>query len=205
MADILPLNTPTEATNLLPSQFIDQPNIAALWRGLAYPIQDYEDTLFWLQTAYSLDNADGVQLDYVGQILNQPRLGGPYPVGESDSDYRVKLRAAVLRNRSNGSTPDLIAVVKALLNGNAVKVQIIDTPPAAFVLLVQVTTPLTSGEQTALIEFCESARSAGVGIAGLAWYADPTFAFDGFPDPPFQGYDDGTGAVGGYWANYIWP
>lgn len=205
MADITPINGATEAVAALPSQFIGKPKIAALWQGLASPVTDYETTLQWVQTAYDIDASTGVQMDELGKQLGQPRLGGPYPIGESDSDYRVKLRAAVLRNRSRGTADDLVAMIRKLLNGIVVKVQTVDTPPAAFVLVVQVTAALTAAQVTALQQFCNAARAAGVGIQGLAWYIDPTFAWDGFPDPPFAGYDDGTGAVGGYWAVYVWP
>jgi hypothetical protein len=205
MADITPLSGNTEAVATLPSQFIDKANIFGLWTGLAYPITDYEDALYWIQTAYTLDQGAGVQLDYLGQILNQPRLGGPYPVGEPDADYVLKLRAAVLRNRSMGSAPELIAIFAALLGANYVGSQIFDTPPAAFVAAIWVSAALTPTEEQILGEFCDAARAAGVGIRGLAWYTEPTFAFDGFPFPPFAGYDDGSGTVGGYYAKYFWP
>lgn len=205
MADILPLAGPAEAVNALPGEFVDQPNIVGLWSALAGPVTDYEDTLYWIQYAYSLEQGAGVQLDRIGDILNQPRLGGPYPIGESDADYLIKLRAAVLRNRSMGSAPELMAIFKALLGSNYVGSQIFDTPPASFVAAIWVNTALTPAEEQALGEFCDEARSAGVGIRGLAWYTDPTFAFDGFPYPPFKGYDDGSGTVGGFWAKYFWP
>lgn len=205
MPDLTAINGATTAQAALPSVFVDKPNILALWRGLASPVTDYEAVLQWLQTAFTLDASTGRQMDALGQVLGQPRYGGDYPAGESDTDYRVKLRAAVLRNRSMGAAPDLILMVKALLTGKSPVVQVVDTPPAAFVLTVWVSAALTTAEAAALVEFCESARGAGIGIAGLAWYTAPTFSFAGFPDPPFKGYDDGTTAVGGYWANYIYP
>lgn len=205
MADIDPLAGPAEAVATLPSEFVDQPNIVGLWSALAGPITDYEDALVWIEYAYSFDQGAGVQLDYLGQLLNQPRLGGPYPVGEPDADYALKLRASVLRNRSMGSAPELMAIFAALLGSNYVGSQIFDTPPAAFVAAISVNTALTPTEEQILGQFCDEARAAGVGIRGLAWYTDPTFAFDGFPYPPFKGYDDGSGTVGGFWAKYFWP
>lgn len=205
MADIDPLAGPAEAVATLPSEFVDQPNIVGLWSALAGPITDYEDALVWIEYAYSLEQGAGVQLDYIGQLLNQPRLGGPYPGGEPDAVYVLKLRAAILRNRSMGSAPELMAIFAALLGDNYVGSQIFDTPPAAFVAAIWINTALTPTEEQILGEFCDVARAAGVGIRGLAWYTDPTFSFDGFPYPPFKGYDDGSGTVGGFYAKYFWP
>ena len=206
MADLTPINGATEALAALPSQFVGKPNAEALWQALASPVTDYETTLQWLQTAYSLSAGTGVQLDAIGQIVGQPRAGGPYPVGESDADYLRKLRAAIIRNHSNGTIEDMIGVVNALLSNKAPVTQVFEVPPAGFVLAVWVSSALSALEVQALIDFCEDSRAAGVGIVGLAYYTDPTFAWGNVTTPaPFKGFDDGTTAVGGSWANYIWP
>ena len=206
MADLIAINGADEALAALPAQFVGKPNAEALWKALASPVTDYEALLQWLQTAYTLDAGAGVQLDALGQILGQPRAGGPYPVGESDADYLRKLRAAVLRNRSMGNAPDLIAMVRALLSTKIISVQVSDFPAAAFKIAAYVSSALTASEEAALSEFCADARAAGVGLIGLAWYTSPVFGFVPSSNPPVQGYGDGNPAhPGGAWANYIYP
>lgn len=205
MPDIVPISGPTEMLGQMPSQFVGKPNLEALWTAVGVPATWLDDAHYWLQRAFTVEYGEGVQLDEIGKRMDQPRDGGPYPVGESDALYRVKLRAALLRNRSHGTAEELRAMVHALFDGLSPVVQIVDTPPAKFVLVVGVSAAPSASLQDALVAFCRAAKAAGVGIAGLAWYTAPTFSFDGFPDPPFKGYDDGTGLVGGFWANYIYP
>lgn len=205
MADLTPIVGKDIAQAALAGQFTDSPNVQDLVECLAYPMTQIDTVTVQLQTWRDLDTATGVALDQIGQLLNQPRQGGVYPLGESDADYRPKLRAAILRNRSDGATTNLIAMLEALLTGYAPAIQFVDTPPAAFVVAIGVSSPLSAAMEVTIGEFLDAAKSAGVGIAGAAWYTAPTFAFAGFPDPPFKGYDDGTTAVGGYYAKYFWP
>lgn len=203
--DIIAFDIPQTAKDWLAGQFSEATRLQALVEALAKSVKDIDDTAVALQTWRDIDTAQGAALDQIGQMLAQPRYGGAYPVGESDADYRSKLRAAILRNRSNGTAEQLIAMIVALLDGLAPVPQVVDVPPAGFVCAVWVSAVPSAAQVQALIEFCVAAKAAGVGILGLAWYTAPTFAFDGYPDPPFKGYDDGTGTVGGYWANYIYP
>lgn len=205
MADLLQLDIPTIVKDWLSGQFSEKLRANALVGALAEPIKDMDDVTVALQTWRDLNTATGVALDQLGQLIGQARYGGAHPVGESDGEYRPKLRAAILRNRSNGTGEQLIAMVVALLDGKSPVPQVVDFPPAGFVLAVWVSAALTTSEEVALVEYCVAAKAAGVGILGLAWYTAPTFSFDGFPDPPFKGYDDGSGVVGGFWAKYIYP
>lgn len=205
MADLAPLDVTDDLQEALPAQFAGA-RFQSLMSAIAVgSLQITDDIVLLVQICRDLDDAIGVQLDQIGQMLNQPRYGGAYPVGETDDNYRIKLRAAVLRNRSMGTISELRAMVVALLTGYNPIVQISEFPPAAFVLAVGVSFPLSAAVAQTLVEFVLSAKPAGVLVAGIAWYVAPTFAWDGFPDPPFEGYDDGTGFVGGYWANFIWP
>lgn len=205
MADLAPLDVETNLQEALPAQFLGD-NFQALCSALSLGgLQLLDDIVTLVQVCRDLDDAIGVQLDQIGQLLNQPRYGGPYPVGETDDLYRIKLRAAILRNRSMGTIEELRRMVAILLTGFSPVVQLVDFPPAAFVLVVGVSSPLSAAQAAVLVEYVLSAKPAGVLVAGIAWYTGPTFAWDGFPDPPFEGYDDGTGLVGGFWAQYVWP
>jgi hypothetical protein len=193
-------------TDALPGEFRGKSNIEKLWRTLGQPISDADAANVWLQSAFTISLGAGVQLDALGQLLNQPRSGGAYPIGESDAAYRGKLRAAVLRNRAMGTAPEIGKIVHALLGANCLGVQVSDVPPAAFNLAVYVSTALTAAEVDALVTFALQAKSAGVQIVGICWYVSPVFGFVPSTDPPVEGYGDGNPAhPGGAWANYIYP
>jgi len=178
-------------------QLIFGDDAAALSGGF----RDVEGLVASLLDGRRLTTAVGVQLDGLGAIVGQTRLGG-----ESDADYLKKLRAAVLRNKSDGTEADLAAMILALLDGKATAVTGFDCPPAAFKLVVAVSAALTAAEQAALIEFVLAAKGAGIGVCGLAVLADPTFHWDGTaPNPPYKSFDDGTATVGGFWALYLLP
>lgn len=203
MADLELLNGPRLMLEALPSEF-RRPNLEAAWQALGQPIRNGDEAVVWLQSAFTVSLGEGIQLDKLGELLNQPRLGGVYPLGEADAVYRGKLRAAILRNRCKGTAPEIVAVVHALLT-KARLVQISDAPPAAFNLSIEVTSALTSDEQQALIDFAVQSKAAGVKIVGIAWYEAPVFGFVPSTDPPVEGYGDGVGGPGGAWANYIYP
>jgi hypothetical protein len=203
MADLVQLDAGQLMVDALPSEF-RRPKLEAAWAALGQPIKNADAAVVWLQSAFTVSLGTGVQLDALGQLLGQPRLGGAYPLGETDADYRGKLQAAILRNRSKGTAREIAAMVHALLS-DAIAVQVSDVPPAAFNLAVYVSSALSSSQQQALIDFAVAAKAAGVKIVGIAWYQAPVFGFVPSTNPPVQGYGDGVGGLGGAWANYIYP
>lgn len=203
MADLVQLDAGQLMVDALPGEF-RRPKLEAAWAALGQPIKNADAAVVWLQSAFTVSLGTGVQLDALGQLLGQPRLGGAYPLGETDADYRQKLQAAILRNRSKGTAKEIVAIVHALLN-DAIAVQVSDVPPAAFNLAVYVSAPLSADQQQALIDFAVQAKAAGVKIVGIAWYQSPVFGFVPSTDPPVEGYGDGVGGPGGAWANYIYP
>lgn len=203
MADLVQLDAPSLMVAALPGEF-HKPNFEAAWAALGEPIANGDAAVIWLQSAFTVSQGEGVQLDRLGELLNQPRYGGAYPLGESDSIYRSKLRAAILRNRARGTAPEIVAIVHALLT-KAIAVQVSDVPPAAFNLSVYVSSALTTAEQSALVDFAVQAKAAGIKIVGICYYETPVFGFVPSTNPPVQGYGDGVGGPGGAWANYIYP
>lgn len=203
MADLVQLDAGQLMVDALPGEF-RRPNLEAAWAALGQPIKNADAAVVWLQSAFTVSLGTGVQLDALGQLLGQPRLGGVYPLGETDANYRQKLQAAILRNRSKGTAKEIVAIVHALLD-DAIAVQVSDIPPAAFNLAVYVSTPLSADQQQALIDFAVQAKAAGVKIVGIAWYQSPVFGFVPSTDPPVEGYGDGVGGPGGAWANYFYP
>lgn len=206
MADLIQLNGATLMQAALPGEFRDKTNLVALWRSLGQPISDADAANVWLESAFTIALGTGVQLDALGQLLNQPRLGGIYPIGESDDDYRRKLRIAILRNRAMGTAPEILPLVRKLLGSKCLSVQLTDVPIASFNLAIYVSAALTDIEVAILLELVLQMKSAGVGIVGACWYTAPVFGFVPSTDPPVEGYGDGNPAhPGGAYANYFYP
>lgn len=186
---VTPSNLSQLAQTDLPAQFASVA-VLDLTQALVSRLQSTDNVAVALQVGFALPTAEGVQLDALGALVGQPRLGGAYPAGESDDDYRQKIRAAILRNRSGGTVPDLIAVVSALLSDLSPQVIVTQAGIAQFAITVIVDTALTAAQLTALTQFVQAAKAAGVG-ATVYPSGPPTFAYAGFPDPPFAGYNEG--------------
>lgn len=200
MSDILPIDMTDEALGLLPSQYADATNLRAYISALATTFQGIDDVLQQMQYGLDVANAQGVQLDHLGQRVGQSRRGGPYPTGtESDTDYRRRIMARSLADRSEGTAPEMQEVFSLLFGSNLIGADVHDVYPAAFVLQLAVTSPLTPDEEADAVQFMLLCKPAGVRCDGIVIATDPAFAFDGYPSPPGAGYDVGA------WAKYIYP
>ena len=184
---------------------LQKPRLLAVVGALLDRYQLIEDLLHQILLLSWLEDAVGVLLDEIGDLVGQPRNGGAYPNGEADAVYRRRIGARIVANSSGGTVEDVIQVCQAWLGTNCVKVHCADVPEASINVTVQVTVDLTTDEAATLAEFLVATKLGGVQLVGAAWYVAPTFAWAGAPDPPFLGYDDGTGLVGGGWAVYFYP
>lgn len=97
-----------EAIKRLPQQF-RKPRIENLLRAFAGPSQPIESALWQLLTQRFITTAIGVQLDFIGKIVGQPRLG------LDDDSYRRYIRARVAAHKSRGTTEELIKVATLVL------------------------------------------------------------------------------------------
>jgi|GEM_PF-1755729 len=94
-------------------------------KSFALSIQDLEDANNQLLTQRNLFTAVGVQLDGLGQILDLERKDG-----ESDEDYRERLKFQVFINEGTGTPEEVIAVLKFLTDAN--KIRYIEYYPASY-------------------------------------------------------------------------
>ena len=76
---------------------------------------------------YDLDNIEGEQLDRIGNLLSEPRLGN------DDDLYRIHLKLRILLNTTNGSINDIIKVVKFFFSSEIV--HIVPNYPAGLSIL----------------------------------------------------------------------
>lgn len=101
-----------DGQELLLFQFQDSPRLKALLGIYLKQIQEVEDAL-WLELKQrDIDQAAGIYLDQIGDLIGQPRSG------LLDLPYRDLLRARIASNRSKGTSADIIDVIQALF-GNA--------------------------------------------------------------------------------------
>lgn len=84
----------------------DLPRVEALLRTFAEQIQALETVNVDLITERTMTSAIGEQLDVLGRIVGEPRRGA------EDEPYRNRIRVRVLVNRSNGTLPELIEIVR---------------------------------------------------------------------------------------------
>ena len=147
--------------------------IAALVAGL----QDIEDAMLAILAQRLIDNAIGAQLDLIGRVVGQKRLG------LSDADYRRYLRARISVNRSSGTMPEIIAIARLVLGDLEGSIVIRTVYNATFILEVQ-DRPTTDAEASALVALVSAAAKAAGVRCYVAWSAVPlsqTFRLDSGP------------------------
>lgn len=136
----------------------------------AQEIQDQEELLI---TQRSLDFAEGVQLDGLGEILGLLRTSG-----QSDADYRQALQFQIFVNSSSGTPEDVIAILKFLTAAS--KIWYSEIYPATYQLT-------TNGLQfppipSDIVSAIQSSSPAGVEFIGVtAIYDTVPFVFSGDP------------------------
>ena len=141
-----------------------KPRISAVLTGEAAQYQAIEDAYWQLLIEFGVDTATGHALDVLGRIVGEPRQGA------LDADYRLRVRARIRVNRSDGTIEDIIEVVRLLIGSvllPSATIKLTEYYPAAFVLRI---TGLVISATQALIysSFIKQARGAGIG-SGFGW------------------------------------
>jgi len=157
------------------------------WNGwatlIARQLQDLEDAYQTLLTLLDIDNSSGVQLDLVGRIVGQQRLGS------DDATYRLYLRARIAANNSSGDPDSIYAVFTALLG--AIGFKATTDPLGVKILTVKVTGVITRAQSYVAAYFLGVAKEAGVrGL--LEWQESASAALFTYDGTTAQGYDAGV-------------
>lgn len=119
-----------QGQNARNEDYRELPRFADLLEIFLDEVQQAEDAI-WQIALDSVDTAVGVQLDGFGSIVGAERQG------LSDDDYRALIRATIQTNRSEGTVPDLYAIVTAALDSTAPGQAKIETyPPAGYILTI---------------------------------------------------------------------
>ncbi len=161
----------TDAIARLLYQYKDKPNIESLIKDLfTTQIQELEDAIIPLYTRLSIDDSIGVQLDEIGEIVGQERLG------LQDDAYRVFIKAKIGVNVSESDIPRVIDVWKLITN--ATINQLIETFPAEVNFYYDV--PIDDSLKDLVFLLMQKVVGAGIGVGFLAVFVvGNAFTLDG--------------------------
>lgn len=161
--------------SLLLYQFQQQPNILGLIKGYSVSGQDIEDELYRFLNELSLKDAVGVQLDGLGEILGEKRLGA------DDETYRAALSVRITINTSSGEPETLISVLSAITDSTYV--QLTEIFPARIEMFFNgITIPAD------LISNMNRVKAAGVQLQLVGNSSTNPFVFEG--DPLGAGFNE---------------
>lgn len=135
-------------------QYRDKPRIEDLTGILMGQIQAMESALWQLFVERSIDTGIGAQLDVLGDIVGAERQA------LNDADFTALIRATIKANNSEGTPPDIFAIVGAAL-GNPVPgfADLIPRFPAGYHVIV-LAPPLF--DEAILSRLIQAGTSAGV-------------------------------------------
>lgn len=150
-------------------QFKNKANLAALMNIFTKQVQRVEQALYDLYTLRWISTATGAQLDVLGKIVGQPRDNSA-----NDDEYRVRIQARILTNKSDGTMRAIYRIFAVLLPGTHVLFQ--PGYPAGFEFFIDKVLTPTYAQLYA--SFLRAAHAAGV-WGNLRWYpvADPLMFF----------------------------
>lgn len=84
-------------------------NVEAVLRSYLQQVQDLEDLVHAVIDGRNLDVSEGEQLEFLGKLVGQSRTT------PDDELFRIAIRARILINRSNGTLPELLRILRAIL------------------------------------------------------------------------------------------
>lgn len=172
----------TTGLSRLLAQFHDKPNMAAVVTAILQQIQDIEDAADQLLNDFTIDALDGDNLDLIGRIVGQDRMG------LVDADYRLWLKARIQINRSSGTAEEIINVLKLITGFTAESTfeLVEDSYPASFALNVY--EPLGSLDPQVIYDIIDLMRGATIDFTLTYGTTAPLALFD----DAGTGFDTGT-------------
>lgn len=103
------LDVAERALSVLLQQFRGKPVFEQVIRSYAAQAQALEIVFWQLQVLRTIDYATGVQLDGLGGIVGEPRLGRP------DEEYRSAIRSRIRLNRSFATVEEILALMRLVM------------------------------------------------------------------------------------------
>lgn len=189
-------NHQAQAIARLLTQYRGRTTIEGTVGALVDPIQDLEYALAGMNVLRTLEGSVGIQLDLLGAIVGQARVGG-----QSDDSYRLAIKARIQENTSQGEPAALIQTF-LLLTGIS-QVLLDELYPASF-MMESAFLPTTQ-QAYDIITILDMVAAGGVRCDGIIAY-DPDAAFSMDGSLPGAGFGDANDAsAGGFFSTYFSP
>jgi hypothetical protein len=190
----------TQALKNLLTQFHGKPNMEAFVASFVQEVQALEYVFIDLALLRALSNAEGVQLDGLGDIVGEKRLG------RVDDDYRAAIEGKIRINRMHGRIEDVILGMKLTLDNTYEITQLVDA--TMLVYMQEAWDPINDPSLETLITALRNIRGGGI----KTWFQygiaddDNIFRFataDLEEASTTQGFANDAETTGGYWAEIL--
>lgn len=172
------------AKNRLLEQYKGKKRVEDLLEAFVKEYQSLEDVLNVLSVKRSLEEAEGVQLDGIGQIVGRSRIPG-----QTDEQYLLDIKTQIIQNLNQGTVDEFISA--ALFFTGASDIWYQEVYPASVDVM------LSESVDPSMVAFIrarlESFLPATVTLDVFGFMPEPTFLFN---LPPGLG-DDTDPSVGG--------
>ena len=83
-------------------QYRDKPKFKGIIESMNAQADDLETAIFEIRDNFWLETSEGVQLDVIGIIVGEERLG------KSDTDYRNAIKSRIIINNGSGESETII-------------------------------------------------------------------------------------------------
>lgn len=151
-----------------------------------------------LLTLPSIDDSEGIQLDVLGKLCGQPRLG------VDDPTYRRWIRGRIGANRSTGTPEDLYRMYRAMF-AHSTRTLLVQTAELAVkAFLVRIGGAITAADAIIALDFLVDAKEAGARAVLEFQQAEDDLLFSWDDDPTGLGFGDVSDpTVGGVYADAL--
>ena len=165
------------------SQYSDSPNVQFLLQTFLEELQEIEDTNTELLLQDSIADAEGVQLEGIGEHLGKRREG------LSDVDYRVALNIQKILNAGEGQFSTALQMWRTVTGSPTATMQ--EDFPAGVSLYSDVGAPTLSS----ITQFTQTLPITVTASITSSFSANPAFCFDGGDGAGFGTTEDAS--IGG--------
>ena len=177
-------NIVKDGKSILITQYEDSINLNNLLQVFLEEIQKFEIIVHTLYLNRTLNLSIGVQLDYVGGIVGQLRNG------ISDELYRVRIKAKIAENNSEGTRAEILSMAKILFPDSSF---LISEKKAEYIITIINEVPYT-GDWNEIKSSFLNATVSGVGVVLQESVGIPF---------GFQGNQDSSNPRGGFGVGHL--